>query len=213
MHEEKYAKQWIEASFNRGSRLSLTFQGHSMGGLDSRYIASCIKDRTFKVASVTTIATPHRGSPFASYLLYDMIGRQRLPTLLNLVKTVGIPGEGRAFENLTTERMKEFNELCKDAKDTKYYSWGAAFRPGVFNEFRWPWAVVWEKEGHNDGLVSVSSSEWGKYRGTLKGSHIEIIGWGNAWASMSASLTGSEAPFDCQNFYLNACEDLAREGF
>lgn len=143
-----------------------------MGGLDARFLTTCLKDKTFKVKSVTTIATPHLGSPFASYLLYDVIGRKRLPTLLSLVNRLGIPGGGEAFECLTTERMKEFNEYVPDHPDTRYYSWGAAFKPGLFNEFRFPHGIIWEREGHNDGLVSVESSKWGQYQGTLKATHI-----------------------------------------
>lgn len=187
--------------------------GHSMGGLDSRFLTSCLKDHTFKVKSVTTIATPHRGSPFASYLLYDVIGKQRLPTLLSIVQTLAIPGGGEAFECLTTERMKEFNEYCKDCPDVKYYSWGAAFKPGMLSEFRFPWGIIWEKEGHNDGLVSVESAQWGEYKGTLKTDHIAIIGWGNALQLRWANLTGAEPPLDSQTFYLNICDDLAKEGF
>lgn len=143
-----------------------------MGGLDARFITSLLKERSFKVKTVTTIASPHRGSPFASYMLDDVIGRKRLPALLNLVNSVGIPGGGRAFEDLTTKNMAKFNEVCQDEPEVRYYSWGAAFEPGYFNEFRWPWGVVWEQEGHNDGLVSVYSADWGQYQGTLGASHI-----------------------------------------
>lgn len=182
-----------------------------MGGLDARFLTACLKDHTFKVKSVTTIATPHLGSPFASYLLYDVIGRKRLPTLLSLVQRLGIPGGGEAFECLTTERMKEFNAYVPDQEGVSYYSWGAAFKPGLFNEFRFPHGIIWEKEGHNDGLVSVQSAQWGKYQGTLAATHIEIIGWGNAIQQM-LNWAGGEAPFDTRDFYLMVCEDLARDG-
>jgi triacylglycerol lipase len=44
--------------------------GHSMGGLDSRYLVShLMKDALFKVLSVTTVCTPHRGSPAADTLV------------------------------------------------------------------------------------------------------------------------------------------------
>lgn len=44
--------------------------GHSMGGLDARVVASRWPER---VASVTTLCTPHRGSPVA-----DWVGKQRI---------------------------------------------------------------------------------------------------------------------------------------
>jgi triacylglycerol esterase/lipase EstA (alpha/beta hydrolase family) len=46
------------------------------GGLDGRYLISKLKPRSFKVVSLTTIATPHRGSPFADYFIDNIIGRE-----------------------------------------------------------------------------------------------------------------------------------------
>lgn len=43
-------------------------------GLDSRYMISRIKPLDFNVLSLTTIATPHRGSAFADYM-FESIGR------------------------------------------------------------------------------------------------------------------------------------------
>ncbi|KAG0186880.1 hypothetical protein DFQ28_007188 [Apophysomyces sp. BC1034] len=41
----------------------VNFVAHSMGGLDCRHLLSHIKDRSYRVRSLTTICTPHRGSP------------------------------------------------------------------------------------------------------------------------------------------------------
>lgn len=46
---------------------------HSMGGLDARYLISHLPPTTHPVLSLTTIATPHRGSPFMDYLR-DVLG-------------------------------------------------------------------------------------------------------------------------------------------
>lgn len=128
-------------------------QGHSMGGLDGRFLISRL-ETSFTVRSLTTIATPHRGSSFADYMLDKVVGRERLPTLLNLLRTLNVPGGGEAFECLTTEAMKRFNEETPDKEGVKYFSWGAAFQPGFFNEFRIPHGIIFEHEGPNDGMVS-----------------------------------------------------------
>lgn len=78
---------------------------------------------------MTTIATPHRGSPFADYLLDDVIGRRNLPSLLNVMNAIQLPGGGRAFEALTLSKMERFNEETPNDPETKYYSYGAQFRP------------------------------------------------------------------------------------
>lgn len=46
--------------------------GHSMGGLDARYLITHLQPEAFTVKTLTTIATPHRGSAFADYLLVSV---------------------------------------------------------------------------------------------------------------------------------------------
>ncbi|KAF9581016.1 hypothetical protein BGW38_002120 [Lunasporangiospora selenospora] len=47
--------------------MSVNFLAHSMGGLDCRYLISHIHDRNYHVNSLTTLSTPHRGSPFMDW--------------------------------------------------------------------------------------------------------------------------------------------------
>lgn len=206
--------------------------GHSMGGLDCRYLISNLKT-SFRVRSLTTIATPHRGSTFADYMLDEVIGKERLPSLLNLLDKTGLPGGGRAFECLTTRSMAKFNSDTPDAESVRYFSWGAAFQPGVLHEFRIPHSIILDREvrsiqiqtlrddltdlfqikGENDGLVSVTSSMWAEYKGTLVASHLDLIGWTRRLGTFKAAAVGGRKPFDPKLLYLNICEDLAQEGF
>ncbi len=48
----------------------------AQGGLDCRYLISEIQPKTFTPISLTTISTPHRGSPFADYVIDNLIGRE-----------------------------------------------------------------------------------------------------------------------------------------
>lgn len=163
-------------SFLSSRQLSSLIQNFQ-GGLDCRYLVSQIKDKSFKPISLTTISTPHRGSPFADYLIDNVIGRERLPSLLGLLETMRLPqsGDGSAFSALGTNSMKEFNTEVVDSEDVKYYSWGASFNPGLLDTFKWPHSIIYAKEGANDGLVSVHSAMWGEYRGTLVGvNHLDL---------------------------------------
>ncbi|WVF68546.1 hypothetical protein IAT40_003314 [Kwoniella sp. CBS 6097] len=45
----------------------VNFVAHSMGGLDCRYLISTIKPTSYTPLSLTTIGTPHRGSPFMDW--------------------------------------------------------------------------------------------------------------------------------------------------
>ncbi|KAL4399441.1 triglyceride lipase [Malassezia pachydermatis] len=51
--------------FEPGQKLNLI--AHSMGGLDARHIITHIQPKEYTVASLTTLSTPHRGSPFMDW--------------------------------------------------------------------------------------------------------------------------------------------------
>ena len=50
-------------AFGRG----INFMAHSMGGLDCRHLITHLKPADYTPLSLTTIATPHRGSPFMDW--------------------------------------------------------------------------------------------------------------------------------------------------
>ncbi|KAH7913972.1 alpha beta-hydrolase [Hygrophoropsis aurantiaca] len=60
----------------RGRGLNL--MAHSMGGLDCRHMITHVKPTEYAPLSLTTIATPHRGSPFMDWCAENIgLGRQR----------------------------------------------------------------------------------------------------------------------------------------
>ena len=74
------------ASGARGERLN--FVGHSMGGLDVRYIISRIQPTEYTPASLTTLATPHRGSPFMDWCNSNIgIGLELIDKMMEESKT------------------------------------------------------------------------------------------------------------------------------
>ena len=53
-------------------------------------------------------------------------------------------------------------------------------RPPLLSPFRQSHKILESFEGPNDGLVSVESSHWGQYKGTLVGvNHMDLINWSN----------------------------------
>ncbi|KAF8632986.1 hypothetical protein AX15_001583 [Amanita polypyramis BW_CC] len=185
--------------------------GHSMGGLDCRYLATHLTNRDFRILSITTIATPHWGSSFADHFL-ETVGRERLPqviSLLDLLPNGG--GDGKAFECLTVEHMHKFNDETPDVPDVKYFSWGAIYEPGLIDTWKYPHSVIMEKEGENDGLVSVKSAKWGTYLGTLEHvNHLDLVGWLNPARYKWAKVMGREIKFRPATFYLGIGDMLAR---
>ncbi|KAJ6789410.1 hypothetical protein PWT90_03640 [Aphanocladium album] len=188
---------------------------HSMGGLDARYMISHLSaSRGVRVASLTTIATPHRGSPVADFFV-DPSSRSpvHLPRLYGALSRVGFGTE--AFEQLTTRYMAEtFNPATPDAGGVRYFSYGADMGgpPSLLGVFRHPYLLVEAEEGGNDGLVSVRSSRWGDYRGTLVGvSHLDLINWSNRMRWALREMMGMRRTFNAVAFYLDIADMLAKE--
>ncbi|KAK3844585.1 MAG: Alpha/Beta hydrolase protein, partial [Linnemannia gamsii] len=179
-HRAKALRDYIERTVPHGSELNLI--GHSMGGLDCRYLISHLQSPHFKVRSLTTLGTPHRGSPFADYVMSDIVGSARLEAFWTLLGLVGI--ERGAAENLTTHYLNnEFNPNTPNQPGVSYFSYAASFQPGFFSRFRFPWQVIMDREGDNDGLVSVKSAQWGTYIRTIPNAdHMDLMNWVNALA-------------------------------
>jgi triacylglycerol lipase len=124
--------------------------------------------------------------------------------------------ETGAFSQLTQEYMKtSFNPRTPDIPDVKYYSYGASLEPNRWSVFAASHAIVKRAEGLNDGLVryaftpdetlsmlmilSIHSSQWGDYKGTLIGvSHLDLINWTNRLKWWFWELTGSKRKYDAR---------------
>ena len=156
---------------------------HSMGGLDARHMM--FNDRNNgkiheRVASLTTISTPHWGSPFADW------GLKNLSSIPTALKSIGL--DVRAFEDLQTSKCRAFNENpavvefesnCESTIQFQTYAGKQNFW-GIFNLLKGPARIIEDKEGDNDGLVSVTSAKWKEdyFKGTLKKTdHLNELGW------------------------------------
>ncbi|KAF2868762.1 Alpha/Beta hydrolase protein [Massariosphaeria phaeospora] len=183
-----------------------------IAGLDSRYMISCIKPTEFTILSLTTIASPHRGSAFADYM-FESIGPRAIKRIYKVMEYFGF--ETGAFSQLTRDYMtKNFNAKTPNVEGIRYYSYGASLEPSFWSVFAASHSIIKRIEGGaNDGLVSVSSSQWGDYKGTLIGvSHLDLINWTNRLKWFFWELTGSKRTFNAIAFYLDITDMLAKEG-
>jgi triacylglycerol lipase len=144
--------------------------GHSMGGLDSRYLISRMgmEDR---VLSLTTLGTPHRGSPFADW------GVRHLAHFVQpFLDLLGVTYD--AFFDLTTKSCKEFNEQTPDSPKVRYFSVAGRFRPDwLYPEWQLPYRIIASREGPNDGFVSEASAKYGEDCTFWDGDHVSLINW------------------------------------
>ena len=209
--QERAAKLSADIEKKAGGK-SVNIVAHSMGGLDARYMISRLKPGNVRVRSLTTVASPHRGSAFADYV-FERIGKDRLSDVYKVLKSMNV--ETGAFSQLTRRYMvEEFNPKTPDREGTRYFSYGATATPALWSAFRASHRIMEEAEGPNDGLVSVESSRWGTYKGTLVGvSHLDLINWTNRLSWLIWEMVGNKRTFNAIAFYLDIADMLAKEGF
>ncbi|KAF9976041.1 hypothetical protein BGZ73_009200 [Actinomortierella ambigua] len=173
-HRAQHLHEYLVRTVPPGTSVNLV--GHSMGGLDCRQKG---QPPHYTVKSLTTLGTPHRGSPFADYVLSDLVGAARLERFWSVVEMMGFDRGG--VLNLTTSYLRdEFNPKTPNDPQVRYFSYAAAYQPGLFSRFRFPWGVIMEREGPNDGLVSVESARWGTYIRTIENAdHLDLMNWIN----------------------------------
>jgi triacylglycerol lipase len=148
---------------------------HSMGGLDSRFMISRL-GMADRVLSLTTIGTPHHGSPIADW------GTRRLGSYVKpLFRFFAIPDQ--AFYDLTTEGCRKFNADVPDVANVRYFAVaGRCTLAWLGPEWIIPYTVIRRSEGQNDGMVSVASATWGEKTDVWDGDHVSLVNWPNPQA-------------------------------
>ncbi|KAE8271360.1 hypothetical protein A4X09_0g972 [Tilletia walkeri] len=90
----------------------LNFIGHSMGGLDARHLISNIQPSPdqYRPVSLTTVCTPHRGSPFMDWCNANIgIGNDAIEDALQKVKEK----RGKSADNSRTHLTEQHEEEQK----------------------------------------------------------------------------------------------------
>ncbi len=131
--------------------------GHSMGGLDARKMIVDL-GMAEKVASLTTIGTPHLGTSIANRVI-GMGGSLFIDFLKKAIK-IDLNG----FEDLTTDACEAFNKRVEnsEAKNGVFYQTYSSSEKvnDIFLPLVPSWLYIRTVEGANDGLVSVTSQQW-----------------------------------------------------
>jgi triacylglycerol lipase len=176
---------------------------HSMGGLDARHMLFDNKEDGLhkKVASLTTIATPHHGSPAADAIVGKVGG----------ILDVFHLGDGAS--DLTTEACRKFNEKVADwERGCGVFFQAYAGRQEfwqIFEPLKLTWPIIYDREGDNDGLVSVKSAKWNDdyFVGPPQDAdHFNLCGW---W-DPAERVTPSKLEREIKALYLGIAEGLAR---
>lgn len=188
---------------------------HSKGGLDSRYAISRLGCDKY-VASLTTINTPHRGCIFAEYLLGKAPEKLVLKlenTYNSMFKRLGDdnPDFLAAVKNLTYSFCEGFNRDVPNAEGVMYQSVGSVAKNSRSGRFplNVSYPLVKHFDGANDGLVALTSAEWGERftpvypKGKRGITHADVIDLNRE------DFKG----FDVREFYVDLVYDLKKRGF
>lgn len=192
---------------------------HSMGGLDARFLLSPDNPDNMadRIASLTTIATPHKGTPIADLLVRiedslttsheeKLIAQALRASLAHAHISVG------GLRNQTTDGMKQFNEQFRDDERTRKFSVAGVGRGIKFAgiqldtcvALRLPHRIIEDQTGEeNDGIINLSSATWGEGPEVWPADHADEIGH-----NLDLGLNARPAHFDYLAKYESLVERL-----
>ena len=193
---------------------------HSKGGLEARMAASSLGMGS-RIASITTIGTPHRGSKTIDKLL------KAPDSLFNIASFavnnwIGLIGDTKpdfyaVCRDFSTEYAENFNRENPDVPGVYYQSFAGVMRTPL-SDIHLSTAnfIINLIEGENDGLVSVESAKWGESFTLLTGctnrgvSHYDEIDFRRAPLS---SRQDGDGVHDICDVYRRIVLDLVKRGF
>ena len=202
-------KKTIESILSQTTAKKVNVIAHSKGGIDTRYL---IWKHGFgdKIASLTSICTPHHGSEIADYCYQKEILRQQLSrkalTFFGKIYGDANPNLYKLIYQLTTKKMKDFNQKITMDSRVFYQSWYTTMNNAADDKmFLHTYPYIKEISGDNDGLVSEHSAQWGDNITKIAGaiSHAEILDY------KAKEISGIHIP----DIYVQMAKELSAQHF
>jgi len=202
-------KATVDKILEETGKKKVNIIAHSKGGLDSRYMIWKYGYGE-KVASLTTISTPHHGAVVADLILnlksvHTKAAKKTLEDLSRLYDDV-FPDIYTAGYNLTTTNMEEFNKIVTMDDKVFYQSIYSTMKNAKDDLlFSSSYNYIKKEIGENDGLVSEYSARWGYNITKIEGgiSHAQIID----------IMWKERLDMKIPNIYLRIVNDLSNKGF
>ncbi len=208
----------LDRIFEETGAEKINLIAHSMGGMDARYlIAHGYGDR---IASLTTIGTPHHGSPVPD-LIFKVFGTKNPLFKAFEYLAAGFLGKGHLkpsdlslkenLWNLSSDFMENyFNLYYLDNPNIYYQSYAGVSSIGgvktgdVLDLLLMPFTPAFKLGARSDGLVTVESAKWGRFRGIVSADHVNLVG----------QLFGkTSSRFDHTKFYKKIAWELVDMGY
>lgn len=184
---------------------------HSKGGLDAKYMI-CELGMEDKVASLTTLCTPHKGSPIATHILH-------LPKWILKMIAFFLDFWYRVFGDKHPDSLAVCKQLAekKDIEEETFFISDKIYcqsystkmdkaRDNFLLGIPLLFFHYFEKDKECDGLVSTESAIFGEYKGNAF--HESI-----AHSEVTDVFTTKKKKEKIYAFYNELCFDLAKRGF
>ena len=193
---------------------------HSKGGLEARYLISTMGYGD-KIASLTTLSTPHNGS-----VTVDKLLRFPVPFVKCVCGAVDLwfrvlgdkqPDTYSAIDLFKTSTAEKFNAENPDDSRVYYQSYGFVMGKATADMAMWlTWLAVNAFEGENDGLLAPRAVKWTNFKGVYRGSgrrgisHCDEVDMRRHRLPIKSESASEE---DITQLYLKIAVDLKNMGF
>lgn len=205
-------KNTIDRILEQTSCGKINIIAHSKGGLDVRYLIGTYHYED-KIASLTTISTPHYGSKTMELIAKLKPLLYFASVFTNIYcKIIGDshPDFYNASRQLSSANCLRFNKQFPFPRDIYFQSYAAAMKTSSSDMIMaFTHLIVYCVEGVNDGLVAVSSTKYNNFKGVLYSStnrgvsHCDIVDY------RRKNLEG----FDIVSFYVKLVSEFKDKGF
>lgn len=200
-------KEEIECVLQKEHAEKVNLIAHSKGGLDCKYLITDLGMED-KIASLTTLCTPHKGSPVASKIM-------KLPKFM--LKFVAfwidlwyrICGDKHPDSFRVCQELQKHNNETLGISDKVFCQSFSTTMNSARDDFVMSIPKLFFRQSdnvENDGLVSVESAMFANYRGSCLDepvSHGQIVDF----------LTPKSKKERIYAFYTEICKELAEMGF
>ena len=203
-------KKYINQILEKENVSKVNIIAHSKGGLDSKYMIDHL-DMEDKIASLTTLCTPFKGSPIASKILtmpkfiifwvktwfnivYKIFGDKH-PDGLKVCEQL------QKVDDISLECLQYNKKVYCQSYSSKMNNSKDDFIMGIPLAF----SRYFNKED-TDGLVPTQSAKFANYKGNISDesiSHTEIVDF----------MVKRSKKEKIYQFYLSICSNLAKKGF
>jgi triacylglycerol lipase len=186
---------------------------HSRGGLEARYVIHSL-GMAGRVASLTTISTPHRGARAMNVALRYPGWLYRFAAFLvnSCCRMTGDtnPDFYTGSRQLSEKWCRIFNRENPDSPAVYYQSYASMLRY-FFGDpaYLLTYVLVKVYDGDNDGLCPVESARWTNFRGVVTTRGCFGISHGGIIDLYRVNYKGVDIP----GFYLTIVRELAEKGF